>query len=79
MNAAEIIKWAFLAGMGYMFVRQIRKDVNGIGMGMRAEKGRSERRWKHTIATEIEVCAARGDMEGVKKFAELLRHDAYRD
>ena len=66
----------FSAGVTWAVLKQARKDVNGIGIAMRAEKGRGERRFKHQIAALIEASAT---LEEAKKYAELLRQDAYRD
>jgi len=71
-----IVELAFFAGTLYAFLKQVRKDVNGIGIGMRSEKGRAERRWKHMIATQIETSQT---LEEAKLHAKLLREDAWRD
>jgi hypothetical protein len=55
---------------------QIRKDLNGLGMKMRQDESRAERRWKHMIATQIETSATMGE---AKIHAKLLREDAWRD
>ncbi len=52
---------------------------DGLGKLCRAIDGKQERRWKHLLAAEIEISATRGDAEAVKRLADLLRHDAYRD
>lgn len=66
----------FSAGVTWAVLKQARKDVNGIGIAMRAEKGRGERRWKHMIATQIETSLT---LEEAKEHAKLLREDAWRD
>lgn len=76
MNAAELLKYAFLAGLAYAFMRQLRKDVNGIGSCMRSDKGKAERRWKHELADRIEEAVTQ---EMRNRLAARLRHDAYRD
>lgn len=53
-----------------------RKDMNGLGGKLRQDEGRAERRWKHLIAAHIEASTT---LEEAKKYAELLRQDAYRD
>jgi hypothetical protein len=76
VTTADLVRFAFAVGIAYAVFRQMRKDINGIGIGMRSERGRAERRWKHMIATQIETSA---DLEEAKQHAKLLREDAWRD
>lgn len=76
MNGTELLKYAFLAGVAYAFFRQLRKDVNGIGIAMRQEKARAERRWKFEVADRIEDAITE---EMRTRLAARVRHDAYRD
>lgn len=76
MNPLDLLKYAFAAGVAYAIFRQFGKDLNGIGNCVRAEKAKSERRWKMEIANEIEELEPK---EKAKRIAERLRHDAYRD
>ena len=73
---SDLLKYAFFLGVAYMAMRRLLRDVNGIGIAMRADRGRAERRWKHMIATQIETSA---DLDEAKQHAKLLREDAWRD
>jgi hypothetical protein len=55
---------------------QSKKDLDGLGKKTRDIESRQERRWKHMIATQIETAK---DLEHARKFARLLREDAWRD
>jgi hypothetical protein len=69
-------KFWIAVGIAYAILQQARKDVNGIGIAMRKEAARNERRWKHELANEIE------ELEPTAKSARLakrLREDAWRD
>ena len=57
-------------------VALIRKDLNGLGAKMRQDEGRAERRWKHSIATQVETSAT---VKEAREHAKLLREDAWRD
>ncbi len=56
-------------------VAKAQRDVNGVGDAVRSDRGTSERRWKHMIATQIETSAT---LEEAKIHAKLLREDAWR-
>lgn len=85
MNPAFDFVWALMgaafgAGVTYATLRQqiskVRSDVNGIGKKVSAIDSRSERRWKHSVATQIETSSS---LEEAKHHARLLREDAWRD
>jgi hypothetical protein len=75
-----IIIWSvgliFSAGAIYNKLRQLQRDLNGLGSKMRNSDGRAERRWKHMIATQIETSTG---LNEAKQHAKLLREDAWRD
>lgn len=76
MSNADLLRLAFAAGIVYALFRQMRKDVNGIGMAMRSDRAKAERRWKHDIANDIEELRPR---EQAARLAKRLREDAWRD
>lgn len=75
-NLMDLFKFGVYCGIGYMVVRQLRKDVNGIGIALRSDRSKAERRWKHQIATQIETSIT---LKEAQEHAKLLREDAWRD
>jgi hypothetical protein len=76
VNALEIMKYGIAIGIAYAAFWQLRRDVNNIGKIMRGDERKAERRWKHQVATQIENSTT---LDEAKRYAELLRQDAYRD
>ena len=76
MSPREIMELGFMLGVGYALFRQSRKDLKGIGNNQRSAEGKAERRWKHSIATQIETSAT---LEEAKQHAKLLKEDAWAD
>lgn len=75
MSNADWIKLAFFVGIVYAAFRQLAKDVNGIGQGMRAEKAEAHRRWLFEIADRVEEA---GTQDQRNRVAGRIRHSAYR-
>jgi hypothetical protein len=70
-----VLQVAFFAGMLWAFLKQVRKDLNGLGIAMRANKAQAERRWLHMIAAQIETSE---NLDEAKQHAKLLREEAWR-
>jgi hypothetical protein len=65
----------FALGVVYAGFQQMRKDLNGIGMGMRAEKAENHRRWLFEVADTVEEADSQ---EKRNRLAARIRHSAYR-
>lgn len=58
--AINVLGWAFAAGMGWAFLRQVRKDLNGMGAKTNRLEGETNRRF---MALALLMLAAAGDEE----------------
>lgn len=72
----KVLEIVFGAGLLVGIVRQLRKDLKGVGDMTRAKAAEQERRWKFQLANDIEELEPK---DKAHRIAELLRHDAYRN
>ena len=76
VDVVNLFKFGVYVGVAYMFLRQLNKDVNGLGKLHRSSESRAERRWKHQIASEVEELEPK---EKAARLAHRIREDAWRD